>query len=269
MSSKLLLTAALTAALCSCKKEEKRYTPTGGANTASTAKSSDGESSVPNDVIQFQLGKEGTRIRVMRKNRSSEDDTLYLRLTEDTEKGEKEVVLLEKEPLYREGSGNVYLSGRNRPLGFADVDIVKNTRATLSNGTEVILQGELYIFPSGKAIIQAPAPQSTKAHFVDDWQGESAYLSISVIVGNDPAQDVSSVKFVPNPIAVDPKNPDKVQTFEPIVLTKVNAYPEKGVSTWKAKYTGAISEDMKKNGLAGKLYFGGLSTNTSFAILLQ
>lgn len=61
------------------------------------------------------------------------------------------------------------------------------------NGDEKDWNFHVWSYADGTTALQKP--EVAKVHFVDDWQGETAYIRAKAVVVNDPAQHVKSVEL--------------------------------------------------------------------------
>ena len=71
--------------------------------------------------------------------------------------------------------------------------VVINIYDSSSNADKPLFNYQAYVFEDGKTALQAP--EVTGIHFVDDWQGETAYSSMEVSIANDPAQLAQDLIF--------------------------------------------------------------------------
>lgn len=62
----------------------------------------------------------------------------------------------------------------------------------LNNKEIATEQFSIFVFESGKTALQKPT--LGVAHFIDDWQGETAFMKIAVKAENDPANEVAMVE---------------------------------------------------------------------------
>jgi hypothetical protein len=104
-----------------------------------------------------------------------------------------------------------------------------------------------FILPSGKAIEQNPDIEKAKGFYKNNGTLENIEITIS----GDPAQELESLKFVPDPMYLDPNNPKSATQFPTVILNKTHFNQNAGVAKFKIddKIVWTVSHDVR-----GKVY---------------
>ena len=143
--------------------------------------------------------------------------------------------------IFRIGKSNNFKSESfklDKELEFEVVDM-KITTSLKDDPKYSVFDGQIFVYPSGRVVRQNPNPVRLTAtvHFIDDWQGETAYMRLSIIIADDPAQQIKSITFSPDPISEDPRDPKAITTFKPIEFKKTHFNSNVGLSRWVGEYS--------------------------------
>lgn len=166
--------------------------------------------------------------------------------------------------IFRIGKSNNFKSESfklDKELEFELVDM-KITTSIKEDPKYSVFDGQIFVYPTGRVVRQNPNPIRLTAtvHFIDDFQGETAYMKLRIIVADDPAQQVKSITFFPDPISEDPRDPKAVTTFKPIEFKKTHFNTNIGLSRWGGEYSeGKIPGTWTSSGVInGRIMMGGV-----------
>ncbi len=114
-----------------------------------------------------------------------------------------------------------------------------------------------FILPSGKAIEQNPDIEKAKGFYKNNGTLENIEITIS----GDPAQELESLKFVPDPMYLDPNNPKSATQFPSVILNKTHFNQNTGIAKFKIadKLVWTVSHDVR-----GKVYADGPNYDKKF-----
>ena len=171
--------------------------------------------------------------------------------------------------IYRTEPQSQFVFGQEMYFSLVDVTLTANTFIDDWQGETAYLQ--LFVYPSGRTAEQDPKVARIRTRSVTN--SDSAH-EMAVIVSDDPSQDVASVKFVPDPIYGNPDDPTQVSYPEPIILGKTHFNQALGLSRWTGFIDFDVSGTASGTGvISGDLYLldngGSTITVISGSIELQ
>lgn len=114
-----------------------------------------------------------------------------------------------------------------------------------------------FILPSGKAIEQNPVVEKAKGLYKNNGNIENIEITIS----GDPAQKIELLKFVPDPIYLDPNDPKSATQLPSVILNKTHFNQNTGIAKFKIadKLVWTVSHDVR-----GKVYADGPNYDKKF-----
>jgi hypothetical protein len=107
--------------------------------------------------------------------------------------------------------------------------LVAPGKPTIIVGADIDEKALVFILPNGKAIEQDPMVEKALAYSTTT--GE--IKDIEITISGDPAQEVETLKFVPDPILKDPKDPKSVIQFPSVLFTKTQFSQNTGIAKFK------------------------------------
>jgi hypothetical protein len=154
--------------------------------------------------------------------------------------------------IYRSGQDE-FVFGTSTYFSLVDVTLTANTFIDDWQGETAYMQ--LFVYPSGRTVEQDPKVMRVLTGRWDGNYQDGARIQFNVVLADDPAQEVASVKFVADPIYGNPDDPTQVSYPEPIILGKTHFNQALGLSRW----TGFIDLDVSGSGtgtgvISGDLY---------------
>lgn len=191
----------------------------------------------------------------------------------DDPDGNPDDVIMEGE-LTQVGNSRIYRSGQDQFVfgtesyfSLVDVTLTSNTFVDDWQGETAYMQ--LFLYPSGRTVEQDPKLVLRRTHIQNSIAAsyEDIIAELTIVIADDPAQEVAEVKFVPDPIYGNPDDPTDVTYPEPMYLEKTHDNQTLGLSRWVGtkKYP-------KEDSYSGVLYLvkaDGQYLDTNFALLLD
>lgn len=173
--------------------------------------------------------------------------------------------------LDRVGNSRIYRSGQDQFVfgtttyfSLVDVTLTSNTFVDDWQGETAYLQ--LFVYPSGRTVEQAPKVARIRTRSVTNFDSSH---EIRLIIADDPAQEVAQVKFVPDPVYPNPDDPTYAVYPEPSYLEKTHENQNLGLSRWAGPGRGGAGSSGSFGGTIYMIAADGQAFDTSFAVLLD
>lgn len=160
--------------------------------------------------------------------------------------------------LSRQGNSKVYHSGQDQfvfgtDAYFSLVDVKLTAKTFIDDWQGETAYLQMFLYPSGRTVEQDPKIFLRRVHVKETLSGkyDEAIAELTIVVADDPAQEVAQVKFVPNPIYRYPDDPSFVVYPEPSYLEKTHENTNLGLSRWSGPGRGGAGSS---GSFGGEIY---------------
>lgn len=267
MIRKSVYTLAAVLTLAGCSKEELTETTTEGISSVASPTNGNARFGNPDGMPDIWFNPGTSRVHVQ-LNGNSRPPLLEMQIVhqrdgaiedpndfvdEDGDGNPDPIVT--NLTLARQGNSKNYRSqeqfvfGTTTYFSLLDVTLTSNTFIDDWQGETAYLQ--LFVYPSGRTVEQDPKVARLRTRSVTN--SDSAH-EIVMTIADDPAQNVAEAKFIPDPIFGNPEDPTEAIYLEPIVFGKTHVNQALGLSRW----TGILDIDVSGAGgtgvISGNLY---------------
>ena len=228
MKTSLWTIAAATLLLAGCSKEEITENVTEGVSSVATPTNGNARSSNPDNLPDVWFNKNNGRMNVRLKGNDNPSSLNVF--VEDDEASEG--------TLNRQGNSKNYRTTNDfidaQSMYFSLVDVTLTSPHFIDDWQGETAYMKLFVYPSGRTVGQAPIV--AKTGLVGLWNFDDSHAQdnsrLSVVVADDPAQELATIKFVSAPVFEDPTDPTSSTEGETIILEKTHENQNLGVSHW-------------------------------------
>lgn len=178
--------------------------------------------------------------------------------------------------LGRVGNSRIYRSGKDQfvfgqTAYFSLVDVTLTSSHFVDDWQGETAYLQLFVYPSGRTVEQDPKIYFRRGHIQETISGEwdEAIAELTIVIADDPAQQVEKVKFVPDPIYPYADDPTYAVYPEPSYLEKTHENTNLGLSRWIGPGRGGVGSSGSFGGTIYMIAADGQTLDTNFALLLN
>lgn len=230
MKNSLWTIAAAALLLAGCSKEEITENISEGTSSVATPVNGNARFGNQDNLPDVSLNTHNGKVSVKLKGKDSPPSLNVLVAGEEAEN---------EGALNRLGNSKNYTTANNfidgQSMYFSLVDVTLTSPHFIDDWQGETAYLSLFVYPNGRPVVQAPKAIFRRWHVQETITGEwdeTITEELRITVADDPAQAVAQVKLVPEPIYGNPDDPTDVFIPETVFFEKTHENQNLGLSRW-------------------------------------